>query len=315
MSVIVSWIYMYVSVDYLHDVYLCIMVLHVCQCWWTPWCLSLCHGSTCMSVLITSMMSIIVSWFYMYVSVDYLHDFYHSILGLHVCQCWLPPWCLSLYHGSTCMSVLITSIMFIFVSWVYMYISVDYIHDVYHCIMGLHVCHCWLPPLCLSLYYVSTFMSVLITSMMSIIVSWFYMYVSVDYLHDVYHSIMVLHVCQRWLPPWFLSLYHGSTCMSVLLTSMMSIIVSWFYMYVSVDYFHGVFHSIMVIHVCKRWLPPWCLSLYYGFTSMSVLITSMMSIIVSWFYIYVSVHYLHDVYHYVIGLHVCQCCLLTCCIL
>ena len=61
---------MYVSVDYLHDVYHSIM------------------GQLVLSVLSTSMMSIIVSWVYMYVSVDYLHDVYHSIMGLHVCQCW-----------------------------------------------------------------------------------------------------------------------------------------------------------------------------------------------------------------------------------
>ena len=158
-----------------------------------------------MSFLITSMMSIIVSWFYMYVSVDYLHDVCHSIMGLHVCQCWLPPWCLSQYHGSTCMSVLITSMMSIINSWFYMYISVDYLHDVYLCIMVLHVCQCWLHPWCLSLIHGSTCMSVLITSMMSIIVSWFYMYVSVDNLHDVYHCTMGLHVCQRWLPPRCLS--------------------------------------------------------------------------------------------------------------
>ena len=142
MSILVSWVYMYVSVDYLHDVYLCITVLHICQCWLPQLCLSLYHGSTCMSVLITSMMSIFVWRFYMYVSVDYLHDVYHSIMGLHVCQCWLPPWCLSLYHSSTCMSALITSMMSIFV------------------------------------YHGSPSMPVLITSLVSIITTWGYRRVS-----------------------------------------------------------------------------------------------------------------------------------------
>ena len=243
MSILVSWVYMYVSVDYHHDVYLCITVLHICQCWLPQLCLSLYHGSTCMSVLITSMMSIFVWRFYMYVSVDYLHDVYHSIMGLHVCQCWLPPWYLSLYHSSTCMSVLITSMLSIFVSWFYMYVGVDYLHNVYLCIMVLHVCQCWLPPWCLSLYHGSICMSVLITSMMSIFVSWFYMYVSIDYLHDVYLR------------------------------------VSWFYIYASVDYLLGVYHNHMRIQEGQSCTLQFCLPLPHGATGEIVFFTSMISII------------------------------------
>ena len=154
----------------------------------------------------------------------------------------------------------------------------------------------------------------LITSM-SIFVSLFYMYVSVYYLHDVYHWFMVLHVRQCWLPPWCLSLYLGSTCMSALITSMMSIFVSWFYIYVSLDYLLGVYHNHMRIqegqsctlqfclplpqgatgetvfftsmmytitsfgYMCAVVLTSWCLSLHYRATCVSVVFTSLMSII------------------------------------
>ena len=167
------------------------------------------------------MIFIIVSWFYMYISLDYPHDVYHSIMRLHECQSWLPPWCQSLYHGSTCMSVLITSMMSNFVSWFYMYVSVDYLHDVYHWFMVLQVSQCWLPPWCLSLYHGSTCMSALITSMMSIFVSWLYIYISVDYLLGVYHNHMRIQEGQSCTLQFCLPLPHGATGEIVFFTSMM----------------------------------------------------------------------------------------------
>ena len=153
----------------------------------------------------------------------YLSNVHHYIIGLHVCRWCLPPWCLKLHHRATCVSVVFTSLMSIITSLGYMCVGGVYLPDVYHYIIGLHVCR-WC------------------------------------YLHDVYHYIIGLHVFRWCLPPWCLSLHHRATCVSVVFTPPMSTFTSLSYMYIGVGHPHDVYHYVIGVHVCQCWLPLWCLS-------------------------------------------------------
>ncbi len=182
---------------------------------------------------------------YLCITASILPGVYVCTLPLSLHYCINPPWCISMYFTSISALLHQSSLVYLYVHYLYLCITTSILPGVSLCALPLSLHYCINPPWCICMWFTSISASLHQSSRVYLYVLYLYLCITASILPGASVCTLLLSLHYYINPPWCISMYFTS-------------ISAWLHQSSLVP--RSVCDWPLSLHYCIN--PPWCLCLW-----------------------------------------------------